>query len=112
MPDSVQSAPSPTLLPRITGFTALSAFPCTRVYLSEQFSTALRGRGHFFGESSARLFARVLFPLFMERYTASAEVFFGTLLVVVGVGSCVPPLFGRETVGNLETVTEGVRVTA
>ena len=34
----------------ITGFTVLSAFPCTRVYLSEQFPTALRGRGHFFGE--------------------------------------------------------------
>jgi MFS family permease len=94
----------------ITGFTVLSAFPCTRVYLSEQFSTALRGRGQFFGESSARLFAGVLFPLFMERYTASAQVFFGTLLVVVGVGACLPLLFGRETVGNLETVTKGVRV--
>src|SRR6202030_1730874 len=88
----------------ITGFTVLSAFPCTRVYLSEQFSTALRGRGHFFGEASARLFAGVLFPSFMEPYTASAEVFFGTLLVVVGVRACVPLLFGRETVGNLESV--------
>jgi MFS family permease len=96
----------------ITGFTVLSAFPCTRVYLSEQFPTALRGRGHFFGEASARLFAGVLFPLFMEPYTASAEVFFGTLLVVVGVGACVPLLLGRETVGNLETVTEGVSVAA
>jgi putative MFS transporter len=96
----------------ITGFTVLSAFPCTRVYLSEQFSTALRGRGHFFGESSARLFAGVLLPLFIEPYTASAEVFFGTLLVVVGVGACVPLLFGRETVGNLETVTEGVGAAA
>jgi MFS transporter, putative metabolite:H+ symporter len=91
----------------ITGFTVLSAFPCTRVYLSEQFPTALRGRGHFFGESSARLLAGVLFPLFLERYTASPVVFFGTLLVVVGIGSCVPLLFGRETVGQLETVTEG-----
>ena len=68
----------------ITGFTVLSAFPCTRVYLSEQFPTALRGRGHFFGESTARLMAGVLFPLFIERYTASPIVFFGTLLCVVG----------------------------
>jgi MFS family permease len=89
----------------ITGFTVLSAFPCTRVYLSEQFPTALRGRGHFFGESSARLVAGVLFPLFLERHTGSPVVFFGTLLAVVAVGSFVPLLFGRETVGQLETVT-------
>lgn len=90
----------------ITGFTVLSAFPCTRVYLSEQFPTSLRGRGHFFGELSARLFAGVLFPLFLERYTASPEVFFGTLLGVVAVGAFLPLLFGRETVGQLETVTD------
>jgi MFS transporter, putative metabolite:H+ symporter len=89
----------------IAGFTVLSAFPCTRVYLSEQFPTALRGRGHFFGESSARLFAGVLFPLFLERHTASPVVFFGTLLIVVAIGAFVPLLFGRETVGQLETVT-------
>jgi putative MFS transporter len=96
----------------ITGFTVLSAFPCTRVYLSEQFPTALSGRGHFFGESTARLMSGVLFPLFLERYTASPLVFFGTLLVVVGVGAFVPLLFGRETVGQLETVTDGARVAA
>jgi putative MFS transporter len=89
----------------ITGFTVLSAFPCTRVYLSEQFPTALRGRGHFFGESSSRLLAGVLFPLFLERHTASPVVFFGTLLIVVAIGAFVPLLFGRETVGQLETVT-------
>jgi putative MFS transporter len=91
----------------ITGFTVLSAFPCTRVYLSEQFPTELRGRGHFFGESSGRLVSGVLFPLFLERYTASPVVFFGTLMVVVAIGAFVPLLFGRETVGQLETVTEG-----
>jgi MFS family permease len=91
----------------ITGFTVLSAFPCTRVYLSEQFPTALRGRGHFFGESSARLFSGVLFPLFLERYTASPVVFFGTLLAVVAIGAFIPLLFGRETVGQLETVSAG-----
>jgi putative MFS transporter len=96
----------------ITGFTVLSAFPCTRVYLSEQFPTALRGRGHFFGESTARLMAGVLFPLFLERYTASPMVFFGTLLIVVGIGAFVPLLFGRETVGQLESVSETVRVAA
>jgi putative MFS transporter len=89
----------------ITGFTVLSAFPCTRVYLSEQFPTALRGRGHFFGESSARLFSGVAFPLFLEHYTGSPMVFFGTLLLVVGIGAFMPLLFGRETVGQLETVT-------
>ena len=47
------------------------------------------------------------FPLFLERYTASPIVFFGTLLLVVGVGSTVPLLFGRETVGQLESVTDG-----
>ncbi len=96
----------------ISGFTVLAAFPCTRVYLSEQFPTALRGRGHFFGESTARLMAGVLFPLFMERHTADPLVFFGTLLIVVGIGAFVPLLFGRETVGQLETVTGEVRAAA
>jgi Major Facilitator Superfamily len=35
----------------ITGMTVLSSFTAVRVYLSEQFPTALRGRGHFFGEA-------------------------------------------------------------
>jgi MFS transporter, putative metabolite:H+ symporter len=46
----------------ITGFTTLSVFPASRVYLSEQFPTALRGRGHFFGESFGRIFAGVIAP--------------------------------------------------
>ena len=46
----------------VTGFTVLSAFPATRMYLSEQFPTALRGRGNIFGESFGRLFAGVLAP--------------------------------------------------
>jgi MFS family permease len=96
----------------LTGFTVLSAFPCTRGYLSEQFPTALRGRGHFFGESSARVVAGVAFPLFMEHFTGSPVVFFGTLLAVVAIGACVPLLFGRETVGQLEAVTEEARAAA
>ena len=35
-------------------------------------------------------------------------IFFGTILVVVAVGAFIPVLFGKETVGQLETVTESV----
>jgi len=92
----------------ITGFTVLSAFSATRVYLSEQFPTALRGRGHLFGESFSRLFAGVLAPFLLEPHTGSPTIFFGTIVVVVAIGAFIPLLFGRETVGQLETVTEGV----
>jgi MFS transporter, putative metabolite:H+ symporter len=92
----------------ITGFTVLSAFTACRVYLSEQFPTALRGRGQPFGESTGRLFAGVLAPFLMEPHTGSATIFFGTILVVVALGAFIPVLFGKETVGQLETVTETV----
>jgi MFS transporter, putative metabolite:H+ symporter len=90
----------------ITGFTVLSTFPAVRVYLSEQFPTALRGRGQYFGEASSRVAAGVLTPFLLEPYTGSPRVFFGTLLVVALTGAFVPVLFGKETVGQLETVTE------
>jgi hypothetical protein len=90
----------------ITGLTVLSSFSAVRVYLSEQFPTALRGRGHFFGEAIARVFAGVLMPFLLEPYTGSATIFFGTIAVVVAIGACVPLLFGKETVGQLEMVTE------
>jgi MFS transporter, putative metabolite:H+ symporter len=96
----------------ITGFTVLSAFSCTRVYLSEQFPTALRGRGHIFGESFGRIFAGVLGPFLMTPYTGSPMIFFGTILVVVAVGALIPVLFGKETVGQLEAVTEAAPVLA
>jgi MFS family permease len=92
----------------ITGFTVLSAFTATRVYLSEQFPTALRGRGHIFGESFGRLFAGGLAPFLMTPYTGSATIFFGTILSVVAIGALIPVLFGKETVGQLESVTEAV----
>jgi putative MFS transporter len=92
----------------ITGFTVLSAFTATRVYISEQFPTALRGRGHIFSESTVRLFAGVLAPFLMEPHTASPTIFFGTIFLVVAIGAFIPLAFGRETVGQLETVTEGV----
>ena len=92
----------------ITGFTVLSAFTATRVYLSEQFPTALRGRGQPFGELFGRLFAGVLAPFLMVPHVGSPAIFFGTIFVVVAIGAFIPLLFGRETVGQLETVTEGV----
>jgi hypothetical protein len=90
----------------ITGFTVLSAFTATRVYLSEQFPTALRGRGHIFGESFGRLFAGGFAPFMMSPHTGSATIFFGTILAVVATGALIPVLFGKETVGQLETVAE------
>jgi MFS family permease len=90
----------------ITGLTVLSSFTAVRVYLSEQFPTALRGRGHFFGEATARIFSGVLVPYLLEPYTGSATIFFGTIAAIVAVGACVPLLFGKETVGQLEMVTE------
>jgi len=90
----------------ITGLTVLSSFTAVRVYLSEQFPTALRGRGHFFGEATGRFFAGVLTPFLLEPYTGSATIFFGTIAVVVAIGASVPLLFGKETVGQLEMVTE------
>jgi MFS family permease len=88
-------------------FHGASAFTATRVYLSEQFPTALRGRGHIFGESFGRLFAGGLAPFLMEPHTGSATIFFGTIFVVVAIGAFIPLVFGRETVGQLEAVTEG-----
>ena len=74
----------------ITGFTVLSAFTATRVYLSEQFPTALRGRGQPFGESFGRLFAGVLAPFLMVPHTGSPTIFFGTIFVVVAIGAFIP----------------------
>ena len=90
----------------ITGFTVLSTFTAVRVYLSEQFPTALRGRGQYFGESTGRLVAGVIAPFMLEPYTGSPIIFFGTLAAVALIGAFVPVLFGKETVGQLETVSE------
>jgi MFS family permease len=92
----------------ITGFTALSAGTAARIYLSEQFPTALRGRGHMFSESFGRMFSGVLAPFLMTPFTGSPGIFFGTMLIVVAIGAFIPVVFGRETVGQLEIVTEGV----
>jgi putative MFS transporter len=92
----------------ITGFTVLSTFTAVRVYLSEQFPTELRGRGQYFGESCGRFVAGVMAPFLLEPYTGSPTIFFGTLAVVASIGAFVPVLFGKETVGQLETVSEAV----
>jgi MFS transporter, putative metabolite:H+ symporter len=92
----------------ITGFTVLSTFTAVRVYLSEQFPTALRGRGQYFGETCGRFVAGVLAPFLLAPYTGSPMIFFGSLAVVAAIGAFVPVLFGKETVGQLETVSEAV----
>ena len=95
-----------------TGFTMLASFPATRMYLCEQFPTALRGRGHTFGEAFARLFAGVLAPFLMVPHTGSPTIFFGTILVAVIAGAFAPLLFGKETVGQIEVVAAEVAVPA
>src|SRR5262249_13747549 len=55
-----------------------------------------------------RLFAGGLAPFLMEPHTGSPTIFFGTILAVVAIGAFIPLVFGRETVGQLETVTEAV----
>ncbi len=88
----------------IIGFTVVSAFPATRVYLSEQFPTALRGRGHLFGESCGKIFAGGLVPFFMAPHTGSPTIFFGTMLLFAAIGACVPIVWGKETIGQIEVI--------
>lgn len=88
----------------ITGMTVLSSFPATRMYLSEQFPTALRGRGHFLGETVARLLGGVAAPFLLAPYIESPVIFFGSVLIVVAIGALPPLLYGKETVGRLEVV--------
>src|SRR5271156_1565157 len=78
----------------ITGFTVLSSFSATRVYVSEQFPTALRGRGHIFSESFSRLFAGVLVPFLMVPHTGSPIIFFGTIVIAASIGAFIPLIFG------------------
>jgi MFS family permease len=88
----------------IVGFTVVSAFSATRVYLSEQFPTALRGRGHLFGESCGKLFAGGLVPFFMAPHTGSPIIFFGTMLFFAAIGAVVPIIWGKETIGQIEMI--------
>ncbi len=88
----------------IIGFTVVSAFSATRVYLSEQFPTALRGRGHLFGESCGKLIAGGLLPFFMAPHTGSPALFFGTMMFFAMFGALVPVIWGKETTGQIEVI--------
>ena len=45
-------------------------------------------------------------PFLMASHTGSPAIFFGTMVGVVAVGACIPLMFGRETLGNLEAFIE------
>ena len=72
--------------------------------MSEQFPTALRGRGHIFGESSGRIIFAGLLPALMVPYTGSPAIFFGTTMIFAAIGAFIPILFGKETVGQIEVI--------
>lgn len=88
----------------IVGFTVMSSFPVVRIYMTEQFSTELRGRGYFLSEGVGRGIAGILVPLFIIGHLASPVIFFGTMIAFTLAGAMIPILFGLETVGTLERV--------
>ena len=45
---------------------------------------------------------------FMAPHTGSPTIFFGTMLLFAEIGAAIPIMFGRETVGQIELVTETV----
>jgi len=61
-----------------------------------------------FARSLPRDSAPVRAAYLLEPYTGSATIFFGTIAVVVTIGACIPLLFGKETIGQLEMVTDVV----
>ena len=92
----------------ILGFTVLSAFTATRVYLSEQFPTALRGRGQPSASRSRGCSPGALLRSSWNRIPARRRYSSARYFVVVAIGAFIPLVFGRETVGQLETVTEAI----
>jgi hypothetical protein len=94
------------LSPNNAGRISLQSMAVRRMASSEQFPTASRGRGQYFGESCGRVAAGVVAPFLLEHYTGSPTILFGTLAVIASIGAFVPVLFGKETVGQLETVSE------
>ena len=50
--------------------------------------------------------AGVLAPFLMEPHVGEPFTFFGTIVIVVMCGAFIPVHFGKETVGQLEAVTE------
>jgi hypothetical protein len=49
-----------------------------------------------------------LVPFSIAPPTGSPTIFFGTMLLFSAIGAAVPILFGKETVGQIELVTETV----
>ena len=93
----------------ITGFTVLSTFyRGADVSLRAIPDGAARTRAIFWRVVRPSSSPACVVPFMLEPYTGSAMIFFGTLAVVASIGAFVPVLFGRETVGQLETVTEAV----
>jgi putative MFS transporter len=90
----------------ITGLTVLSSFPAVRIYMTEQFPTSIRGRGYFLAEMIGRAVAGIPVPFLLSQHLGSPTIFFGSVLLFSVLGAFVPLLFGRETVGQLELVTE------
>ena len=90
----------------VTGLTVLSSFPAVRIYMTEQFPTNLRARGYFLAEMIGRATAGLAVPLYLTKYTASPVIFFGTALLFALVGAFIPVLFGAETIGQLELISE------
>jgi putative MFS transporter len=92
----------------IVGFSVISSFPVVRIYMTEQFPTELRGRGYFLSEAIGRGIAGIAIPYFIIGHLASPIIFFGTVIVFTMTGAVVPILFGNETVGQLEVVTQNM----
>ena len=44
----------------------------------------------------------------MAPHTGSPTIFFGTMLLFAAIGAVVPIVWGKETVGQIELVTETV----
>src|SRR6266404_1087342 len=77
-------------------------------YLSEQFPTALRGRGHIFGESVGRLFAGGFAPFLIEPHTGWRRSSSTRYLWSWRSAPSFRYSLAARPVGQLETVTEGV----
>jgi hypothetical protein len=45
----------------------------------------------------------VLAPFLIVPHTGSPTIFFGTIVIAASIGAFIPLIFGRETVGQLET---------
>ena len=71
--------------------TVLSPFPAVLIYLSEQFPTTLRGRGHFFGGGDRAAFCRRADALLLGTVPVSRhDILLGTIAAVVEIGACAP----------------------